>query len=132
MAKNLTNAQALEKMQGTWEVVSLEHDGVPINLRDREGDVRTVVVRKDSYVIRGVSRREPYVITNLSTRTAPWRIDMKFANPGSPPSRPIPGSFKFEGDKLLIMKGEAGGQPPDNFDAKCPTKIVLRKAKGKQ
>jgi uncharacterized protein (TIGR03067 family) len=129
--KKLTNAQALEKMQGSWEVVSIEHDGVRINHRDREWDVRDVVVQKDSYVVRGASRREPYVI-KLDTRSTPWRIAMTFANPGSPPSRPVAGIFKFERDRLIILLNGGSGRLPDRFEAKCATKFVLRKARGKE
>jgi hypothetical protein len=56
---------------------------------------------------------------------------MTFANPGSPPSRPLPGIFKFEGDRLIIMLNGERGRLPDSFEAKCATKFVLRKAPAK-
>jgi uncharacterized protein (TIGR03067 family) len=129
--KKLSSAQALEKMQGTWQVVSIEHDGVPVKHRDRAWDVSNVVVQKDRFVIRGASRREPYVI-KVDTRRTPWRIYKTFANPGSPPSRPHPGIFKFEGDRLIILSNQPGERLPNKFDAKCATKFVLRKAKARE
>ena len=62
----------------------------------------------------------------LDTGTEPARIDLTF---DSPDSRPVPGIFKFDADKLIVLCGKAGGPRPDSFDGKAGTKFVLRRAK---
>jgi uncharacterized protein (TIGR03067 family) len=112
----------LKMLEGTWEVVSLEVDGVALGA---DQDATSVVVEKDRLVIKGDSRVEPYTF-KLDTSARPWRIDLTFDRPNS---RPSPGILKFEWDKLTIVCGEAGGARPEKFDGKSGTKFVLRKAK---
>jgi uncharacterized protein (TIGR03067 family) len=118
-----TSASAVLKMlEGTWEVVSLEVDGVALGA---DQDATFVVVEKDRLVIKGASRVEPYTF-KLDTTARPWRIDLTFDRPDA---RPSPGILKFEADKLTIVSGGAGGTRPDKFDGKSGTKFVLKKAK---
>jgi uncharacterized protein (TIGR03067 family) len=118
----LTNAEALKKMQGTWQIVSVENDGVPLPAKE---DASQVVVEKKSFVIKGVSRREPYIIRLDASAKTP-RIDMTFDGPKSFPGL---GIFKFEADKLIIVNAEPGKSRPTKFDSKTGTKFVLRRPK---
>jgi uncharacterized protein (TIGR03067 family) len=118
------SGEVLKQLQGVWDIVSLEVEGEPLGAGQ---DATTIVVEKDRLVVKGVSRVEPYTFT-LDTSVRPWRIDLTFDRPKS---RPSPGSFMFEGDKLTIVSGEAGGTRPEKFDGKSGTKFVLKKAKAK-
>jgi uncharacterized protein (TIGR03067 family) len=115
--------EALKRMQGVWEVVSLQHGGVEVE-RKKE-DVTAVVVEKDRLVVQGATRREEYVVT-LDARGKPPRIDFHFRRRGTSPA---PGIFQFEKDRLTIVVGETGKPPPTRFDGKPPTRFVLRKAR---
>jgi uncharacterized protein (TIGR03067 family) len=118
----LTNAEALKKMQGRWEIVSLEFDGTPAGASD---DASMVVIEKDRLVIKGASRHEPYTF-KLDAGARPPRIDLTFDRPQS---RPSPGIFKFEAGKLIIVNGGVGEARPSKFDGKTGTKFVLRRPK---
>lgn len=117
----------LDRMQGTWSVVSLAEQGKAIPAT--ETDVLEFIVKKDVVSIYEKGKLEfQYQMTLDSTKT-PKTIDFKHLI-GEDKGRVEPGIFAFDGDKLKLALDEKRKGRPTVFEGKeteTYNVIVLKK-----
>src|SRR5262245_52735236 len=102
----------LEKMQGEWVMVGLEVREESVPAKKLAGT--TLVVKQDTYTTV-VGKKEYPVTFTLDPKQDPRHIDMMIPDGDGTP-RLSKGIYKFEGDRLVVCRGQApGGDRPRNF-----------------
>jgi uncharacterized protein (TIGR03067 family) len=101
-----------ERFQGEWVMVGLEVREESVPTEKLAGT--TLVIKKDKYTT--VVKKKEYPVTfTLDPKQDPKHIDMMIPN-GSGTPQLSKGIYKFEGDKLIICRGQApGGDRPRSF-----------------
>lgn len=101
-----------ERLQGEWTMAGLEVREEAVPAEKLAGT--TLLIKKDKYTT-GVKKKEYPVTFKLDPKQNPKHIDM-FIPGDSGEAQLSKGIYKFEGDKLIICRGQAaGGERPRNF-----------------
>lgn len=99
---------ALERLQGTWEIVALEVDGRPMPATDAQIDIK-----KDRFTSRGMGPvYKGQMIVDDSK--VPFTLDLKFTA-GPEKGNINRGIFEFAGQQWRLCLQMTGGKRPDRF-----------------
>lgn len=101
-----------EKLQGEWVMAGLEVREEAVPAEKLAGT--TLIIKKDKYTT--VVKKKEYPVTfKLDPKQSPKHIDMFIPGDSGEPQL-SKGIYKFEGEKLIICRGQAaGGERPRNF-----------------
>lgn len=117
--------QALEKLQGTWSIVSSEIRGTKMAI-DPTNDDRTVIDGDKVTVTRGGAVSSTTTI-RIDPSKSPKQIDISSVEPDDK-TTVAPGIYKQEGDKLTICIAiTGGGARPERFEATEKTMLIVLK-----
>ena len=112
----------LERLQGTWVVVSMEREGEAIPQEELKG--RTCVYEKDSFTLRSGDqpRRRGIVTLDASRKTKAintWDMDGPYAD------ATVPGIYDLNGDTLKLCFSRPGAERPAEFTTKSGSGLIL-------
>jgi uncharacterized protein (TIGR03067 family) len=115
-------ATDLEKFQGEWVMVGLDIQESFIPAEKLTGT--TLVVKKNTYTT--VVKKKAYPVTfTLDPKPEPRHIDMMIPD-GSGAPQLSKGIYKFDGDKLVICRGQAaGGDRPRSFASSLTNDVFV-------
>jgi len=126
--KNNPAKEDEEKLQGVWDVVSVVHDGKPVEKKFFDGQVWVF----EGDTLRGVSR----ATYKLDPSQMPKAIDLIRKSPRSNEAEKVVtlhGIYELKGDDLKIALPPDGGERPKNFDSTAENHTavnVLKRAHG--
>jgi uncharacterized protein (TIGR03067 family) len=111
-----------ERLQGEWVLVGLEVRERTVPAEKLSGT--TLVIRKDKYTTV-VKRKEYQVSFTLDPKQDPKHIDMLMPDDSGTPQL-SKGIYKFDGEKLMICRGQAaGGDRPRNFVSSATNDVFV-------
>jgi len=117
----------LNRLQGSWRVVSIEHDGKPSMAPEK-----VVWVFSDDYlVVKIAGRANSKCRINLAPATTPKAINRYFttAIEGDLILFTERGIYRLDGEMLWVCIGEAAMDRPTEFASKPGSKTTLVKLK---
>jgi uncharacterized protein (TIGR03067 family) len=122
----------LERLQGTWRVVTLIEQGKEVP--KKETDLLEIVIDKDTYTALEKGVPEAKYTIKLDASKTPKHIDFKIAG-GKNKGEVEAGIYRFEDDKVRMVVNEdpKGGRPTafDGKDAANYSVILLEKKPAK-
>jgi uncharacterized protein (TIGR03067 family) len=122
-------AEDLEKLQGTWTLVSGENEGKPVPPDKIQGSL--VVIRKGTMIANDKDNKKLYVMEfKLDPAQRPKAIDMTITE-GPDKGKAAKGIYALQGDRLELAYAIAG-ERPKSFSTKpkdAHLSFVLRRVK---
>jgi uncharacterized protein (TIGR03067 family) len=107
-------AADLDKLQGTWKLVSYERNGKP--LPSEQVKDRIVVIADQQWTDRTGDAIHGQGTITLDVKTTPRSIDTTFTV-GFPKGKTSLGIYELTGDTLRSCVAEPGGERPQEFAA---------------
>lgn len=122
-AKEKGVKEELEKLQGTWEFVSMEVEGV--KKPDEEFKKYTVVLKGDQWTVSVADEIAARTTFRLDPTRKPKTIDLtQTLEPNQ--GRLLRGIYSLEGDKLIMCdRGADKGARPTGFETEPDSGLVL-------
>ena len=117
----------LDRMQGTWLVVSLVEEGKVVPAKDIE--ILEVVIAKDVITVLEKGKAVVHDTIKLDPTKTPKTIDFTHVS-GDDKGKTEPGIYVFEKDQLKICLNEKAKERPTAFEGKetvTYSVIVLKK-----
>ncbi len=108
----------MDKLQGTWKVVSLEIDGQPMPAGDAQ-----VVVSGREFTTTGMGATY-HGTMRVDTAVVPHALDMVFTA-GPEKGNTNRGIFEVDGDAWKLCLNMAGGARPSEFATKPGSGLAL-------
>lgn len=121
-----------EKLQGSWTLVRVVHDGKKVT--DTRSLGSRVLIKGDRITATDEDNKEVYVVTyTLNPKASPKQIDMTIAS-GKEKERgkTAEGIYSLKGDTLRICYSYAKGKRPRGFTTKEGDKEILLEMKRKK
>jgi uncharacterized protein (TIGR03067 family) len=120
----------LDRIQGTWEIVSLVEKGKKV--AEDETKLLEIVVKGDRLVIKAKGNTLTEYSIKLDEKHKPRAMDMTITD-GEDKGKIAPGIYALEGDGLKIAMDEDLKNRPASFDEKdtasCSVIALKRKKK---
>ena len=118
-----------EKLQGSWTLVRVVHDGKKVT--DTKSIGSRVLIKGDRITATDEDNKEVYVVTyTLNPRASPKAIDMKIVS-GKEKERgkTAEGIYDLKGATLRVCYSYAPGKRPKDFTTKPGDKQILLEMK---
>jgi uncharacterized protein (TIGR03067 family) len=117
--------QDLAKLQGRWEMVSSERDGIPMPADDVKTYSRTISGNKYTVVVKGETGvTELHGTIALDPTKNPKTIDA-VRTEGATKGQPMLGIYELDGDKQKVCFAPVGMEQPTKFSSKDGAGHVL-------
>lgn len=123
--------KALDKLQGTWNVVRYVYDGKEETPPADKPE--TLVIKKSKYELKRAEHNFHGEL-KLDASTSPWKIDASLYDKDDKKRGNAVGIYKFEGEKLIVCWDQTGENRPTQFGSDSGSKsqmIVLEKKDAK-
>jgi uncharacterized protein (TIGR03067 family) len=120
-------ASGADKLQGTWTVVGLEHNGKKASKEAIEG--MTFVVKGNQYTLKG--GEETYRGTlKLDPSQKPNALTASFHDDEGKEKGKAEGIYELQGDRLRIIWREKGEGRPKDFTSEQGTRLIVLERAG--
>jgi uncharacterized protein (TIGR03067 family) len=112
----------LERLQGTWIVVSMEREGEAMPKEEIEG--RNCVYDKDAFTLKAGDQARRFGLVTLDPSRKPKAINTWDLN-GPYTDATVPGIYELEGDTLKLCFSRPGASRPTEFSTKSGGGLIL-------
>ena len=115
----------LERFQGTWAGIHVQHEGETGTIAGTESPYRFVFKGDKVTILADVEGASPMGTFKLDATKKPKAIDLIFSPAGSDgKNQRILGIYAFEGEALKLCYGPDGVERPTRFEAKAGSKRI--------
>jgi uncharacterized protein (TIGR03067 family) len=104
-----------QKMEGTWEVVSIEIDGNKLPME--EGKKSCVVLKGDKYTVKEGDNVIDEGTGTIDPTTKPKSLDA-VPGKGDNKGKTMPGIYELKGDEMRVCFARPGNARPTEFSSK--------------
>jgi uncharacterized protein (TIGR03067 family) len=112
----------LERLQGTWTVVSMEREGEAMPNEEIEG--RTCVYKNDMFTLMSHGEPRRRGLITLDPSRTPKALNTWDLN-GPYTDATVPGIYELKGDTLKLCFSRPGGERPTEFGTKAGGGLLL-------
>ena len=112
----------LDRLQGTWTLISMEREGEPVPAEDLKGS--TVVYEGNRMSLRDGERIRRRGIVTLASERKPSAVNT-WDQDGPYEDQTVPGIYELQGDTLRLCFARPGRERPKAFTTKSGTGVLL-------